>query len=95
MSVFVRNNFLLRNCRRVVGELPKNYCAADTSDEKKPEKVRACDSDGFFYGGFVFFLQKGLILGVYEGDNKEPIFTAATQKFNDHLGGKLHDLLKR
>ncbi|KAF2893566.1 hypothetical protein ILUMI_12595 [Ignelater luminosus] len=38
--------------------------------------------------------KKGLILGVYEGDNDEPVFTAAAQKFNDHLGGKLFDLVK-
>lgn len=42
---------------------------------------------------YVLF-QKGLILGVYEGDNEEPIFTKAAAKFNDHLGGKLLELLK-
>lgn len=38
--------------------------------------------------------RKGLILGVYEGENEEPVFTKAAAKFNDHLGGKLLDLVK-
>lgn len=42
----------------------------------------------------IFFLQKGIILGVYEGENQEPIFTNAAQKFNDHIGGKLAEMLK-
>lgn len=38
--------------------------------------------------------RKGLVLGVYDGDCDEPVFTKATQKFNDHIGGKLYDLVK-
>lgn len=41
---------------------------------------------------FILHLQKGLVLGVYEGENDEPCLTPAAQKFNDHLGGKLFDL---
>nr|CAI5819511.1 unnamed protein product [Callosobruchus analis] len=39
--------------------------------------------------------KKGLILGLYEGENDEPIFTKAAAKFNDHTSGKLYDLVKR
>ncbi|CAH0552899.1 unnamed protein product [Brassicogethes aeneus] len=39
--------------------------------------------------------KKGLILGIYEGENEEAIFTKSAAKFNDHLGGKLGDLVKK
>ncbi|VEN59118.1 unnamed protein product [Callosobruchus maculatus] len=39
--------------------------------------------------------KKGLILGLYEGENDEPVFTKAAAKFNDHTSGKLYDLVKR
>jgi hypothetical protein len=39
-------------------------------------------------------LQKGIILGVYEVDN-ELVFTKAAQKFNDHVGGKLMEMVKK
>ncbi|XP_056643884.1 cytosol aminopeptidase-like [Diorhabda sublineata] len=39
--------------------------------------------------------RKGLILGVYEGENNETLFTKAASKFNDHSGGKLYELLKK
>ncbi|KAL3276250.1 hypothetical protein HHI36_020966 [Cryptolaemus montrouzieri] len=38
--------------------------------------------------------KKGLVLGVYDGDCDQPVFTKAAQKFNDHIGGKLYDLVK-
>ncbi|XP_057666298.1 cytosol aminopeptidase-like [Diorhabda carinulata] len=39
--------------------------------------------------------KKGIILGVYEGENDDVILTKAASKFNDHLGGKLYDLIKK
>lgn len=38
--------------------------------------------------------KKGLVLGVYESDDGEPILTPAAQKFNDKTSGKFLDLLK-
>ncbi|KAK9881572.1 hypothetical protein WA026_016447 [Henosepilachna vigintioctopunctata] len=38
--------------------------------------------------------RKGLVLGVYDGECDQPVFTKAAQKFNDHIGGKLYDLVK-
>ncbi|CAH1374058.1 hypothetical protein MTP99_015434 [Tenebrio molitor] len=38
--------------------------------------------------------KKGIILGVYEVDN-ELVFTKAAQKFNDHVGGKLMEMVKK
>ncbi|XP_044738431.1 cytosol aminopeptidase-like [Chrysoperla carnea] len=37
--------------------------------------------------------KKGIILGVYEGCNRDPVLSPACSKFNDKLNGKLGDLI--
>ncbi|XP_018328376.1 cytosol aminopeptidase-like [Agrilus planipennis] len=38
--------------------------------------------------------RKGIILGVYEGDNGEPILSSAAKKYNDCTDGKFFELIK-
>ncbi|XP_065156242.1 cytosol aminopeptidase-like [Atheta coriaria] len=39
--------------------------------------------------------RKGLIVGVYEGEDGEPVFTPAAQKFNDKCDNKILELIKQ
>lgn len=42
----------------------------------------------------MILLQKGLVLGCYQGKKGEIILTKAAAKFNEHIGGRLMELAK-